>query len=59
METDGDWTIDELREAVNIALRQLDRGEGVVLRSEEELDAFFEDIRRRGRERLEQERSDR
>ena len=31
---------------------QLDRGEGVVLQSEDEVDAFFEDIESRGRQRL-------
>jgi hypothetical protein len=48
----GAWTDEELKEAVNVGLEQLARGEGATLKGDEELDAFFENIKRRGRERL-------
>ena len=38
----------ELRKGVD----QLDRGEGIAVQSEGELDAFFDDIEARGRERI-------
>ena len=38
----------ELRKGV----AQLDRGEGIAVQSEGELDAFFDDIEARGRERI-------
>ncbi|MBI4579361.1 MAG: type II toxin-antitoxin system ParD family antitoxin [Planctomycetes bacterium] len=52
---DGDWSTDELREAVHVGLEQLARGEGVELNGDQELDAFFDDIKRAGRERHGQE----
>jgi antitoxin ParD1/3/4 len=48
--------IEAVRAEVQQALEQLERGEGIVLRSDEELRAFFEDINARGRQRLEQRR---
>ena len=48
--------IEELRREIRPALDRLDRGEGIELNSEEELDAFFEDIKSRGRARLAAER---
>ncbi|MBU4272025.1 MAG: type II toxin-antitoxin system ParD family antitoxin [Planctomycetes bacterium] len=48
--------IEELRREIQPALDQLDRGEGIELKNEEELDAFFEDIKSRGRARLAAER---
>jgi antitoxin ParD1/3/4 len=47
--------IEELRREIQPALDQLDRGEGIEL-DEEGLDAFFEDIKARGRAELEAER---
>ncbi len=44
--------IEELRREIQPALDQLDRGEGIELKNEEELDAFFEDIKTRGRAQL-------
>ncbi len=44
--------IEELRREIQPALDRLDRGEGIELKNEEELDAFFEDIKTRGRARL-------
>lgn len=49
--------IEELRREVQPALDQLDRGEGVAIKDEEELRLFFEDVKERGRKRLESERS--
>lgn len=49
---DGAWTVEELREAVNVGLEQLARGEGTELRSDQELDAYFDEIKRSGRDRL-------
>lgn len=48
----GAWTDEELKGAVNVGLEQLARGEGSTLKGDQELDAFFENIKRRGRERL-------
>jgi antitoxin ParD1/3/4 len=45
--------IEELRREIQPALDELDRGEGIELRNEEELRLYFEDIKKRGRERLE------
>ena len=45
--------IEELRREIQPALDQLDRGEGIEIKDEEELRLFFEDIKKRGRERLE------
>jgi antitoxin ParD1/3/4 len=47
--------IEELRREIQPALDQLDRGEGIQIKDEEELRLFFEDIKKRGRERLEAE----
>lgn len=43
---------DELRREIAPALVRLDRGEGIEL-DDDSLDAFFEDIKSRGRKRLE------
>lgn len=43
--------IEELRREIQPALDRLDRGEGIEL-DDEGLDAFFEDIKTRGRARL-------
>lgn len=43
--------LDELREAIQPALEQLRRGEGIEV-SEENLEAFFDDIAARGDARL-------
>jgi len=43
--------LDRLRQELQPALDRLDRGEGIEL-DEESLDDFFEDIRTRGRQRL-------
>ena len=45
--------IEELRREIQPALDQLDRGEGIEIKDEKELRLFFEDIKKRGRERLE------
>jgi antitoxin ParD1/3/4 len=44
--------IEELRQEIQPALEQLDRGEGIQLKDEEELRLFFEDINERGSKRL-------
>jgi antitoxin ParD1/3/4 len=44
--------IEELRREIQPALDELDRGEGIVIENQEELKAFFDDIKNRGRERL-------
>ena len=44
--------IEELRREIQIGLDELDRGEGILIRNEEEHKAFFERIKREGRERL-------
>jgi len=44
--------LDRLRQELQPALDRLDRGEGIEL-DDQSLDAFFEDIRARGRQRLE------
>jgi antitoxin ParD1/3/4 len=43
----------EVRKEIDAGLRQLERGEGTEIEDERALAAFFEDIKRRGRERLE------
>ena len=48
--------IEELRREIQPALDQLDRGEGIEL-DDEGLEAFFEDIKTRGRARLEAARA--
>jgi antitoxin ParD1/3/4 len=45
--------IEELRREIQPALDQLDRGEGIKIKNEEELRLLFEDVKKRGRERLE------
>ena len=47
-----DWTSEELREAVDVGLEQLARGEGIEIKDDQELDAFFDGIKRAGRDRL-------
>jgi len=43
----------ELRRELDAGLEQLERGEGIELEDEGALAAFFEDIKLRGRQRLE------
>jgi len=43
----------ELRKDIDAGLAQLDRGEGIELESERALGDFFDDIKARGRQRLE------
>jgi putative addiction module CopG family antidote len=47
--------LEELRREIQPALDRLDRGEGIEIKDEEELRLFFEDIKERGRKRLEAE----
>ena len=49
--------IEELRREIQPALDRLDRGEGIEIKDEEELRLFFEDIKQRGRKRLEAEQA--
>ncbi|MGD0518286.1 MAG: type II toxin-antitoxin system ParD family antitoxin [Thermoguttaceae bacterium] len=49
--------IEELRREIQPALDELDRGEGIELKNEEELRLFFEDIKKCGREQLEAEQT--
>ncbi len=42
----------ELRRDLDAGLSQIERGEGIELSSDDALREFFEDIKRRGRERL-------
>jgi putative addiction module CopG family antidote len=42
----------ELRRDIDAGFAQIERGEGIELKDDESLRAFFEDIKRRGRERL-------
>lgn len=49
---DGDWTLEELREAINSARDSLAKEEGFLLTNDAEFDAFFDDIKREGRQRL-------
>ncbi|MEQ1762602.1 MAG: type II toxin-antitoxin system ParD family antitoxin [Pyrinomonadaceae bacterium] len=51
--------IDDLRKDIQIGIDELQRGEGITLNSEKEKEEFFEDIKRRGRERLKQKQSER
>ncbi len=46
-----------LRAEIQIGIDQLDRGEGILLESTEDLYEFFEDIKRKGRERLSKDTS--
>ena len=45
----------ELRLDIAAGLEQLDRGDGIQIDNEESLAAFFDDVKKRGRERLEVE----
>ena len=49
---DGDWTTEALREAVHVGIEQLERGEGIEIKSDTGLGTFFDDIKRVGREHL-------
>jgi putative addiction module CopG family antidote len=42
----------ELRRDIDAGLAQIKRGEGIELKDDQALDEFFEDLKRRGRERL-------
>ena len=42
----------ELRREIDAGLAQIERGEGIELKDDKELREFFEDVGRRGRERL-------
>jgi antitoxin ParD1/3/4 len=42
----------ELRKEIRAGLEQLDRGAGIDIADEQALHEFFEDIKRRGRQRL-------
>jgi antitoxin ParD1/3/4 len=44
--------LEELRAEIQLGIDSLDRGEGIIIRNEEEGRAYLEDIKRRGRERL-------
>jgi antitoxin ParD1/3/4 len=43
----------ELRKEIDAGLQQLDRGDGIEIEDDRSLQAFFDDIKARGRERLE------
>jgi putative addiction module CopG family antidote len=42
----------ELRQDIDAGLSQFERGEGIELKGDEALHDFFEDVKRRGRDRL-------
>ena len=42
----------ELRKEIDVGVEQLDRREGIEIEDEQSLREFFEDIKRRGRQRL-------
>jgi antitoxin ParD1/3/4 len=42
----------DLRRDIDAGLAQIERGEGIELKDDDALQEFFEDIKRRGRERL-------
>jgi hypothetical protein len=42
----------EMKRAVELGLQQLDAGDSIELKGDEELQKFFEDLKRRGREQL-------
>ena len=50
---DRERRLNELRVELQVGIDELERGEAIVIRDEQELKAFFEDIKVRGRERLE------
>jgi antitoxin ParD1/3/4 len=52
-----DLRLHELRQDIKAGLQQLDRGEGIDIQDEASLQDFFDDIRKRGRERLQESRS--
>ncbi len=49
----------ELRRDIDAGLAQIERGEGIELRDDDALREFFEDIKRRGRQRLQAKSSSR
>jgi antitoxin ParD1/3/4 len=48
--------LEELRQMVLPALESLDRGEGILIQGDEELDRFFDDIIEQGDRELDEER---
>jgi antitoxin ParD1/3/4 len=44
--------LDLLRREIDVGMKELDRGEGILIEDEQALGAFFDDIEARGRERL-------
>ena len=44
--------LDELRREIMLGVEQIRNGESIILKTPEDRKAFFEDIKRRGRERL-------
>jgi antitoxin ParD1/3/4 len=49
--------LDQLRRDIDLGIAQIERGEGIELADEQAVDAFFEDIKTRGRQRLEAKRA--
>jgi len=49
--------LNEVRKKIQVGLEQLDRGEGISIKDEEEMGAFFADIKAKGRDRLKKTRS--
>lgn len=47
--------LEALRRDIDDGIEQLERGEGIVLEDDQALGRFFEDIKERGRRRLEAE----
>ncbi len=43
---------DELRREILLGVEQIRNGQGIILNGPDELKEFFEDVKRRGRERL-------
>jgi Arc/MetJ-type ribon-helix-helix transcriptional regulator len=54
---DMDRRHEELKAKIAQATEELDRGEGIVLEGEEELHAFFEELKAEGRRRLAAEKA--
>lgn len=48
----AEWNLDDLRAAAQIGLDQLERGEGIEVTGEAELEAFFDEVKSRGRNGL-------
>ena len=48
--------LDALREDIQVGLRELDQGQGILINSNEAEQAFFDDIKARGRQHLDAER---